>query len=56
MFSLISLVSAGIEEWSEVAGKEKKTDTLRLPPEGLEETMKRDFQDKASTVEPPPPM
>ena len=32
-----------------MAGKEKKTDTLRLPPEGLEETMKRDFQDKAST-------
>ncbi|CAM9488034.1 unnamed protein product [Ectocarpus sp. 6 AP-2014] len=36
----------GIEEWSEVAGKEKKTDTLRLPPEGLDEIMERDFQDK----------
>lgn len=42
------LFGAGIEEWSEVAGKEKKTDTLRLPPEGLDEIMARDFQDKAS--------
>jgi len=31
-----------------VAGKEKKTDTLRLPPEGLDQIMARDFQDKAS--------
>lgn len=29
-----------------MAGKEKKTDTLRLPPDGLDEIMVRDFQDK----------
>ncbi|CAM9982025.1 unnamed protein product [Pylaiella littoralis] len=40
----------GIEEWSEVAGKEKKTDTLRLPPDGLDEIMVRDFQDKADAA------
>lgn len=37
---------AGIEEWSKVAGKEKKMDTLRLPPDGLQEAMVAAFQDK----------
>lgn len=38
-----------------MAGKEKKTDTLRLPPDGLEEIMVRDFQDKVSRRWFPPP-
>eukprot|EP00904_Undaria_pinnatifida_P002993 jgi/Undpi1/12695/HiC_scaffold_6.g02363.m1 len=36
----------GIEEWSKTVGKEKKTDTLRLPPDGLKELLATTFQDK----------
>ncbi|CAM9842027.1 unnamed protein product [Ascophyllum nodosum] len=37
---------AGIEAWSSVGGKEKKTDTLRAAPEGLYEAIADAFQDK----------
>ena len=40
----------GIEDWSKTAGKEKKTDTLRLPPDGLKEALAASFQDKVGTV------
>lgn len=39
-----------------MAGKGKKTDTLRLPPEGLDEIMERDFQDKVPTSAASPPL
>lgn len=44
------MVFTGIEAWSEVAGKEKRTDTLRHAPEGINEAMKDQFQDKVRKV------
>ena len=43
---VVVVIVEGIEEWSKTVGKEKKTDTLRLPPDGLKELLATTFQDK----------